>query len=156
MEGTVPVIQDTYNELVKEMDQLIKVARPEFIESIFTARENGDLKENADYHAAREKQGHIEDRIRYLEDRIARSEIIKVDPKSAEHIVFGATVSLKNVSNGKMIKYQLVSSDAVDVIAGKISSESPIGRALIGSHRGEIVDVQTPRGLNQFEILDYE
>jgi transcription elongation factor GreA len=104
MEGTVPVIQETYNELVKEMDHLKKVDRPEIIEAIATARENGDLKENADYHAAREKQGHIEDRIRYLEDRIARSEIIKVDPKSAEHIVFGATVSLKNVSNGKKNK----------------------------------------------------
>lgn len=137
------------------MIHLKKVERPVIIEAITVARENGDLKENADYHAAREKQGHIEDRIRYLEDRLARSEIISVDPATAEHIIFGATVTVKN-ERGKEQVYQLVSSDSVDPMAGKISSTSPIGKALIGKKRGDIAEVQTPRGLNKLEIIDYK
>lgn len=147
--------QSTYDELNQEMIHLKKVERPVIIEAITVARENGDLKENADYHAAREKQGHIEDRIRYLEDRLARSEIISVDPSTAEHIIFGATVTVKN-ERGKEQVYQLVSSDSVDPMAGKISSTSPIGKALIGKKRGEIAEVQTPRGLNKLEIIDYK
>lgn len=155
MDGSVPMTQSTYDELNQEMIHLKKVERPVIIEAITVARENGDLKENADYHAAREKQGHIEDRIRYLEDRLARSEIISVDPSTAEHIIFGATVTVKN-ERGKEQVYQLVSSDSVDPMAGKISSTSPIGKALIGKKRGEIAEVQTPRGLNKLEIIDYK
>lgn len=155
MDGSVPMTQSTYDELNQEMIHLKKVERPVIIEAITVARENGDLKENADYHAAREKQGHIEDRIRYLEDRLARSEIISVDPATAEHIIFGATVTVKN-ERGKEQVYQLVSSDSVDPMAGKISSTSPIGKALIGKKRGDIAEVQTPRGLNKLEIIDYK
>lgn len=155
MNGSVPMTQSTHDELSAEMEHLKKVERPIIIEAIATARENGDLKENADYHAAREKQGHIEDRIRYLEDRLARSEIISVDPATAEHIIFGATVTVKN-ERGKEQVYQLVSSDAVDPMAGKISSTSPIGKALIGKKRGETTEVQTPRGVNKLEIIDYK
>lgn len=155
MNGSVPMTQSTHDELSAEMEHLKKVERPVIIEAIATARENGDLKENADYHAAREKQGHIEDRIRYLEDRLARSEIISVDPATAEHIIFGATVTVKN-ERGKEQVYQLVSSDAVDPMAGKISSTSPIGKALIGKKRGETTEVQTPRGVNKLEIIDYK
>lgn len=155
MDGSVPMTQSTYDELNQEMIHLKKVERPVIIEAITVARENGDLKENADYHAAREKQGHIEDRIRYLEDRLARSEIISVDPATAEHIIFGATVTVKN-ERGKEQVYQLVSSDSVEPMAGKISSTSPIGKALIGKKRGDIAEVQTPRGLNKLEIIDYK
>lgn len=156
MEGSIPLTQETYDKLVAELNHLKKVERPEIIEAIQVARANGDLKENADYHAAREKQGHIEDRVRYLEDRIARGIIMENDTASAEHIIFGATVTLKNLKTGKEVVYQLVSTDAVDPMAGKISSTSPIGKALIGKKRGEVAQVQTPRGVNEFEILDYK
>jgi transcription elongation factor GreA len=156
MDGNIPVTRETYDELVAEMNHLKKVERPIVIEAITVARENGDLKENADYHAARDKQGHIEDRVKYLEDRIARAEIIEHDPGAAEHVTFGATVVIKNTKTGKEATWQLVSSDAVDPKAGKISSTSPIGKAVIGHKRGEIVEVQTPRGVNVFEILDYK
>jgi transcription elongation factor GreA len=155
MNGNAPMTQSTYNDLCAERDNLKKVERPAVIESIAIARDNGDLKENADYHAAREKQGHIEDRIRYLEDKIARAEIITVDPSTAEHIIFGATVTVKN-QRGKEQVYQLVSTDAVDPMAGKISSTSPIGKALIGKKRGDIAEVETPRGINKLEIMDYK
>ena len=155
MNGNAPMTQQTYDDLNAEMENLKKVERPAVIEAIAVARDNGDLKENADYHAAREKQGHIEDRIRYLEDKIARAEIIKVDPATAEHIIFGATVTVKN-ARGKEQVYQLVSTDAVDPMAGKISSTSPIGKALIGKKRGEVAEVETPRGINKLEIIDYK
>ncbi len=156
MEGNILLTQGTYDKLVAELEHLKKVERPEVIEAITVARENGDLKENADYHAARDKQGHIEDRIRYVEDRIARGIVIEQDPATAEHIIFGATVFLKNLKNGKELKYQLVSADALDPMAGRISSSSPIGKALIGKKRGEVAEVTTPRGINKFEILDYK
>lgn len=155
MEGMIPVTKDTYNQLQAELDKLKKVDRPEVIEQIADARAQGDLKENAEYHAAKDKQGEIEDRIRYLEDRIARAEVLDLDTKNADHIIFGATVTVKNLDTSKEMKYTLVSSDAVDVLEGKISSESPIGKSLIGSHRGDQVEVQTPRGKIRLEIIDY-
>jgi len=155
MEGMVPVTKDTYTQLQTELDKLKKVDRPAVIEEIAEARAQGDLKENAEYHAAKDKQGEIEDRIRYLEDRIARAEVLDLDTKNADHIIFGATVTVKNLDTNKEMKYTLVSSDAVDVLEGKISSESPIGKSLIGSHRGDQVEVQTPRGMIRLEIIDY-
>lgn len=156
MEGGIPVTQETYDKLVAELDNLKKVDRPAILVEIEEARAQGDLKENAEYHAAKDRQGEIEDRIRYLEDRVARAEIIKIDTKNAEHIVFGATVTVKNLDTKKTLDYTLVSSDAVDVLEGKISSSSPIGKALIGSHRGEVVEVKTPRGVQKLEIIDYK
>jgi transcription elongation factor GreA len=155
MEGSIPILKDTYDKLCEELDHLKKNERPEIIEAISVARANGDLKENADYHAAREKQGIIEDRIRYVEDRIARSVIIENIPSESPHIIFGAKVTIKNLATQKEVSYTLVSTDAVNPAEGKISSTSPIGKALIGKKTGDIVDVQTPRGVNQFEILGY-
>ncbi len=156
MSESVPMNQSTHDDLSAEMHNLKKVERPIVIEAITVARENGDLKENADYHAAREKQGHIEDRIKYIEDRLARSEIISVDTASAEHIIFGAIVTVQNLATSKEQVFELVSQDSVEPMKGKISSTSPIGKALIGKKRGEVADVQTPRGLKQFKVIDYK
>jgi transcription elongation factor GreA len=150
-----PITQETFRKLNDELDQLKKVDRPTIIAAIQEARAQGDLKENAEYHAAREKQTEIEDRITYLENRIATAEVISVDTANAQHVVFGATVTIKNLDTQTTIEYTLVSSDAVDVLAGKISSSSPVGRALIGKKRGDVIEVQIPKGKQRLEVLDY-
>lgn len=152
----IPVTQETYDQLTSELDKLKKNDRPQIILEIAEAREQGDLRENAEYHAAKDRQGEIEDRIRFLEDRVARSNIINHDTAGAPHIMFGATVKLKNLKLNREQEYQLVSPEGVDPINGKISFSSPIGKALIGRKRDDVVDVQTPKGLIQFVILDYK
>lgn len=152
---TIPVTKETLDQLQAELDKLKKVDRPQVIEAIAEARAQGDLKENAEYHAAKEQQGQIEARIQYLEDRIARSEIITHDAANMAHVSFGATVQVKNLDTAKVVEYTLVSPDGMDPINGKISYTSPIGKALIGKTRGDVVQVQTPKGLTRLEILDY-
>lgn len=152
----IPVTQETYDQLNSELENLKKIERPKIILEIAEARAQGDLRENAEYHAAKDRQGEIEDRIRFLEDRIARSNVINHDTAAAPHIMFGATVKLKNLKLNREQEYQLVSPEGVDPVNGKISFTSPIGKALIGKKRGETVDVQTPKGITSFQILDYK
>lgn len=152
----IPVIQETYDQLIQELENLKKVKRPEIIAEISDARAQGDLKENAEYHAAKDRQGEIESRIHYLEDKVARSMIIAYDPTKSDSIKFGATVDVKNIKTEKKSTYQLVSPEGVDPLNGKISFKSPIGAALIGKTRGEIAEVLLPNGnVNELEILDY-
>jgi len=151
----IPVTKEILQQLQAELDRLKKIDRPQIIEAIAEARAQGDLRENAEYHAAKEKQGQIEARIQYLEDRIARSEIISHDPASMSHVAFGATVQVRNLDTGKILEYTLVSPDGMDPAHGKISYTSPIGKALIGKTRGDTAEVQTPKGLTRLEILDY-
>ncbi|HHX14595.1 MAG TPA: transcription elongation factor GreA [Fibrobacter sp.] len=152
----IPVIQETYDQLIQELENLKKVKRPEIIAEISDARAQGDLKENAEYHAAKDRQGEIESRIHYLEDRVARSMIIAYDPTKSDSIKFGATVDVKNIKTEKKSTYQLVSPEGVDPLNGKISFKSPIGAALIGKTRGEIAEVLLPNGnTNELEVLDY-
>ena len=152
----IPVTQETYDQLNLELGNLKKVERPKIIQEIAEARAQGDLRENAEYHAAKDRQGEIEDRIRFLEDRIARSVVVKHDTAAAPHITFGATVKVRNVKLGKELEYQLVSPEGVDPLNGKISFTSPIGKALIGKTRGDLVEVVTPKGVNQLEVIDYK
>ena len=152
----IPVTQETYDQLSSELDNLKKVERPRIILEIADARAQGDLRENAEYHAAKDRQGEIEDRIRFLEDRVARFKVISIDTAAAKHIMFGATVRVKNVKLGKEQEYTLVSPEGVDPINGKISFTSPIGKALIGKTRGDVVEFQTPKGSNSLDILDYK
>lgn len=152
----IPVIQETYDQLIQELENLKKVKRPEIIAEISDARAQGDLKENAEYHAAKDRQSEIESRIHYLEDRVARSMIIAYDPTKSDSIKFGATVDVKNIKTEKKSTYQLVSPEGVDPLNGKISFKSPIGAALIGKTRGEIAEVLLPNGnTNELEVLDY-
>lgn len=155
MEGTIPVTQDTLAQLQSELEKLKKMDRPRIIEEIAAARAQGDLRENAEYHAAKDRQGEIEDRIRYLEDRIARAVVLTHDTGASPHVTFGATVQIRNLSTGRTQEYTLVSPDAVDVANGKISSSSPVGKALIGKSRGDTVNVVTPKGPTQLQIIDY-
>jgi len=153
---TIPVTKETYNQLARELENLKKVERPRILQEIADARAQGDLSENFEYHSAKEQQGKIESRIQFLEDRVARALIIEHDTTSAPHIMFGATVKVKDMSLGKEYEYTLVSPEGSDPINGKISSVSPIGKALIGKTRGDRVEVKTPKKVVNFEILDYK
>jgi transcription elongation factor GreA len=151
----IPMSQQAYDRLSQELENLKKVERPEIIAEIATARAQGDLSENAEYHAAKEKQGVIEDKIRELEDKLHRGEIYSSQPITRDHIAFGAVVSVKNLDTKKVQEYTLVGTEDVDVTVGKISSVSPIGKSLMGRKSGDIVEVQIPKGTLKLEILDY-
>jgi len=155
MDDKIPVTQDTLNQLQAELDNLKKVERPRVIQDIAEARSHGDLKENAEYHASKERQGQIEGRIQYVEDCIARSVVITHNTAEAAHITFGATVKVKNLATLVEVEYTLVSPDGMDPMKGLISYTSPVGKALIGKARGEKVEVTTPKGITRLEILDY-
>ena len=156
MADSIASTQEDFDRLVAELEEIKKVLRPAILEDLNNARSNGDLKENADYHAAKEKLQQLDERILFIENRLQRTKIISHDTAAAFHVTFGATVTIKNLSNGKLVSYQLVSSDSVNPAEGRISSDSPIGKALIGAKRGETVVVISPRGPIQYEIIDYK
>lgn len=156
MVNRIPMTQQAYDRLAQELDNLKKVERPDIISEISTARAQGDLAENAEYHAAKEKQGHLEAKISELEDKIHRAEILSATPVASDHIIFGNVVSVKNLDTKKVQQYTLVGPEDVDVASGKISSVSPIGKSLLGKKPGDTVEVQIPKGLLKLEILDYK
>ena len=153
MTDKLPMGRAAYDKLLVDLEHLKKNDRPFIINEIAVARAQGDLSENAEYHAAKEKQGMIEDRIREIEDKIARAEIMTADPSNSPHIIFGAVVSVKNLATGKSMEYTLVGSDEVDPMTGKISSASPVGQSLIGKKTGDVVEAQLPKGSLKLEIL---
>jgi transcription elongation factor GreA len=141
--------------LKSELQRLKTVDRPAIIQAIAEARSHGDLSENAEYAAAKERQSFIEGRIAEVEGKLANAQVI--DPKLIDadgRCVFGATVGLEDGSSGDPVTYQIVGEDEADIKHGKISITSPIGRALIGKYPGDAVEVQTPGGLRAFEIVD--
>lgn len=138
-----------------ELEQLKTIERPQVIQDIAEARAHGDLKENAEYHAAREQQGFIEGRIQAIEGKLGNAQIIDVTTiNAAGKVVFGATVDLVDEESGDEVTYQLVGDDEADIKAGLISINSPVARALIGKEEGDVADVQTPGGLKSFEIVE--
>src|SRR5215208_5709832 len=140
----VPMLEEGHRKLNDELRRL-KSERPEIVESIEAARAHGDLSENAEYHAAKERQGQIEATIADLEDRLSRAMIIDPTTLSGDKVVFGATVTLLD-EDAKKVKYQLVGQEEADARDGKISYNSPLGRALIGRQAGDEVEVSTPSG----------
>jgi transcription elongation factor GreA len=138
-----------------ELQLLKSVERPAVIQAIAEARAQGDLSENAEYDAAKEKQGFIEGRIADLEGKLSNAQIIDPTMLDAEgRIVFGATVELEDANSGESVTYQIVGDDEADIKKGKISVSSPIARALIGKYAGDSADVQAPGGVRQYEVLD--
>ena len=140
-----------------ELQKLKSVERPAVIQAIAEARAQGDLSENAEYDAAKEKQGFIEGRIADLEGKLSNAQII--DPKTLDvdgRIVFGATVELEDLESGESVTYQIVGDDQADIKEGMISVSSPIARALIGKYAGDGVDVQAPGGVRHYEVLDVQ
>jgi len=141
-------------KLRDELHQLKTVARPKVIEAISEARELGDLKENAEYHAAREQQSFIEGRIVEIESKLSNAEIIDISKiKAGDKVVFGATVELINIDTDKEVTYQIVGDDEADIKANMISISSPIARALIGKLVDDIAVVQAPSGKTEYEII---
>lgn len=141
--------------LRKELDHLIKVIRPGIIEAIATAREHGDLKENAEYHAAREQQSFAEGRVQDIEGKLSNSQIIDISAMpQGDRVIFGALVTIINIDTDETVSYRLVGDDEADVKQGKISYQSPIARALIGKEIGDVVVVKAPSGDVEYEIDD--
>ena len=151
----IPLTATGAEMLRAELHQLKTVARPNVIQAIQEARSHGDLSENAEYDAAKERQSFIEGRIAELEGKLANAQII--DPAHIEadgRCVFGSTVELEDADSGEVVTYQIVGEDEADIKRGKISNTSPIGRALIGKYAGDVAEVQAPGGVRSYEILD--
>ena len=141
-----------YNRLEEELRHLKSVERPAVIRAISEARDHGDISENAEYHAARERQSFIEGRVAELEDKIARAEVIDVSKLSGKEIKFGATVTLLDEDTDEKASYQIVGQDEADIAARRLSVTSPLARALIGKHVGDAIEVTTPGGSKSYEI----
>lgn len=151
----VPLTARGATRLREELEELKRVARPKVIKAIAEARAHGDLKENAEYHAAREQQGFIEGRIKDLEGKLSHAQIIDVTTLNAGgKVVFGATVDVLELDNDAELTYQIVGEDEADIKSGLISVGSPIARALIGKSEGDDVFLETPGGVREFEVLD--
>jgi len=142
-----------YSRLEEELRHLKGVERPAVIRAISEARDHGDLSENAEYHAARERQSFIEGRVAELEDKIARAEVIDVGKLSGKEVKFGATVTLLDEDTDENASYQIVGQDEADIAARRLSITSPLARALIGKRVGDAVEVTTPGGSKSYEIV---
>ena len=152
----VPVTMDGFDAMESELKELKTVTRPNIIKAISVAREHGDLKENAEYHAAREQQSFAEGRIGELEYKISHAEVIDVSKLSGDTVKFGATVKLIDEDTEDEVIYQIVGDDEADLTKRKISYAAPISRALIGKNVGSSVEVKTPKGIKYYEILGVE
>ena len=155
MSGKFPLTVHGAQMLRTELQRLKTVERPAVIAAIAEARSHGDLSENAEYDAAKERQGFIEGRIKDVESKLGHAQII--DPAALDvdgRVVFGATVDLEDADSGASVTYQIVGDDEADIKASKISLNSPVARALIGKFAGDVVIVQTPGGAREYEILD--
>jgi transcription elongation factor GreA len=149
----IPMTAIGYNRLQEELKRLKTVDRPAIIRAIAEARDHGDLAENAEYHAARDRQSFIEGRLAEIEDKIARAEIIDVSKLSGSVIKFGAKVTLADEETDEEQTFQIVGEDESDISQGRLSVTSPLARALIGKRTGESVEVATPRGAKSYEVV---
>lgn len=154
MATPLPMTPQGFKKLHEELKKLKSVDRPQNVLDIEVARAHGDLSENAEYEAAKEKQGHISRRIGEVEDMISRAQVIDPALMTHQKIVFGATVKLVDSESGEELQYQIVGAVESDIKLGKISVESPIAKSLIGKEPNDVVRVVTPRGAREFEILE--
>ena len=148
----IPLTKEGYERLQEELSTLKNETRPALIEAIAAARAHGDLSENAEYHAARERQSFVEGRIGEIESALARAEVIDVASLSGKDVKFGATVSLLDLDNDAEVVWRIVGDLEADADAGRIGVASPLARALIGRKQGDFVEVTTPRGSKEYEV----
>ena len=151
--GSFPITADGFDRLQVELKQLKNEERPEIIKAIAAAREHGDLSENAEYHAARERQSFVEGRIAELEDKLTRVDVIDVSKVSGDQVKFGAKVELADCDTDEEVTYQLVGEYEADISAGLLSISAPLARALIGKAVGDIAEVVTPGGHKDYEVI---
>jgi transcription elongation factor GreA len=152
-DSRVPMTSRGYQQLMEDLKRLKSVERPKNVREIEEARGHGDLSENAEFHAAKERQSLLDLQIRDIEDKLARAQVIDISKLSGDRVVFGAIVSLVDGDTGDKVVYQIVGDHEAEPKNGKISISSPIARALIGKSEGDEVQVQTPTGVRSFEIL---
>jgi transcription elongation factor GreA len=150
----VPVTKDGYEFLKKELENLKKVQRPQNIQAIEEARAHGDLSENAEYAAAKDRQSFIEGRINELQYKLAHAEIIDPEKLPKNKAIFGSRVILENIDTGQDVEYQLVGPDESNIEKGRISVSSPLGKAIIGKKPGDALTLQTPGGKRNYELVD--
>ena len=150
-----PITVKGLKKLKDELDNLKNVQRPKIVAAIAEARSHGDLKENAEYHAAKEQQSHSEGRIQEVEDIIARANVIDVSKLDNDgKVIFGSTIMLQNLDTDESLKYKIVGKDEADLREKLIYFKSPIGMGLIGKNKGDLVEIKTPAGVKNFEIKD--
>lgn len=151
----VPLTVVGAEQLKAELQHLKSVERPSVIAAIAEARSHGDLSENAEYDAAKERQGFVEGRIAEIEGKLSNAQIIDPSTLDADgRVVFGATVSLEDLDTGEMVTYQIVGEDEADIKEGKVAISSPIARALIGKFAGDVAEVQAPKGVRELELIE--
>ncbi|MBW1689855.1 MAG: transcription elongation factor GreA [Deltaproteobacteria bacterium] len=149
-----PITRDGLEKLRRELQNILTVERPKNIKAIEEARSHGDLFENAEYHAAKERQSLLEAKINELEMAINRSEVVEINTENVDRVFFGVTVELRNMSSDESVVYQLVGPYESDPDRGKISVTSPLGKALLGKEEGDEITLKTPGGIQEFEILE--
>ena len=154
MADRVPMTARGYEQIKQDLKQLQSVERPKNVADIEEAIAHGDLSENAEYHAAKEHQGHLEARIALLEDRIARAQVIDPSSQDTDQVRFGCTVRLQDVETGDEVRYMIVGEDESDASQGRISVTSPVGRALVGKAVDDSVEVKVPKGPREFDVLE--
>jgi transcription elongation factor GreA len=153
---TVPMSREGFHRLKAELEQMEMVEWPAIVDEIEKARAHGDLSENAEYQYAKDKQGILDAKIRQLKDKLARAEIIEADELKGDRVAFGAHVKVRNMDTDDEQEYRLVGPEETDVLSGRISISSPVGRALVGSGKGDVVEVQTPGGLRRLRIEEID
>jgi transcription elongation factor GreA len=153
MAEKAPMTRQGYEALIAELKHLKAVVRPQVIEAVRLAREEGDLRENAEYHGAKEKQAILEAKIRHLETQLANAEIIDTGALGGDRVIFGATVQVREADTDEEKAFRLVGADEANPQKGWISIQSPVGRALVGKRIGDTVDVRVPRGILTYEIV---
>ncbi len=151
-----PITREGYNRLRTELQRLEREERPRVIQAIAEAREHGDISENAEFEAAKERQGLVEGKINDLHSKLGQWEIVEVSEGSVDRVIFGSTVDLEDLDTGEEARYRLVGPYEADLAQGTISVTSPIGQALIGKEAGDDIRVQTPGGVKNLEILDID
>jgi transcription elongation factor GreA len=154
MSHSIPLTKESYESLQEELKRLIRVERPKVIQDIAEARSHGDLSENAEYDAAKNRQGFIEGRIQELNSKLARAYVVDLSNMKPDKVVFGSTVTLYDTASEEEITYKIVGEDEADIKQGKISCTSPVGKALIGHKLDDSVKVKVPAGTKEYEIID--
>jgi len=154
MSHSIPLTKESYGALQEELKRLIRVERPKVIQDIAEARAHGDLSENAEYDAAKNRQGFIEGRIKELNDKLARAYVVDLSNMKPDKVVFSSTVTLYDTAAEEEITYKIVGEDEADIKQGKISCTSPVGKALIGHKLDDSVRVTVPSGTKEYEIID--
>jgi len=150
----IPITRQGYEKLKNELQKLKTIERPQTIKAIEEARAHGDLSENAEYHAAKERQGFLEARINNLEYKLGVADVIDPDTLSKDIVVFGCTVVLENIDTGDEVTYQLVGPDESDIKEGRISVGSPLGQAMVGKIVGDEITINAPAGKRMYELIE--